>query len=105
MTGSPHGTPPALLHNFKHNKVVHERVVLLTVQTADEPHVADAERVTVTPLESGFFRVQARFGFKERAPRHQLLQAAAQPGGRAGHASRAVGRLTRPAKARAWASR
>jgi KUP system potassium uptake protein len=65
MTGNADGTPPALLHNFKHNKVVHERVVLLTVQTADEPHVADDERVTVMALEGGFFRVRARFGFME----------------------------------------
>ncbi len=65
MTGNADGTPPALLHNFKHNKVVHERVVLLTVQTADEPHVSDKERVTVNQLESGFYRVRARFGFME----------------------------------------
>lgn len=65
MTGNADGTPPALLHNFKHNKVVHERVVLLTVQTADEPHVNDTERVTLSALESGFYRVRARFGFME----------------------------------------
>ena len=65
MTGNADGTPPALLHNFKHNKIVHERVVLLTVQTADEPHVAESERMTVSALESGFFRVRAHFGFME----------------------------------------
>jgi KUP system potassium uptake protein len=65
MTGSADGTPPALLHNFKHNKVVHERVVLLTVQTAEAPHVPEAERVVVTRLHEGFWRVQARFGFME----------------------------------------
>ncbi|MDP1826112.1 MAG: potassium transporter Kup [Archangium sp.] len=80
MTGSAEGTPPALLHNFKHNKVVHERVVLLTVQTADEPHVADAERVTVTPLESGFFRVRARFGFMETPGVPGLMRQLAQHG-------------------------
>ena len=80
MTGSADGTPPALLHNFKHNKVVHERVLLLTVQTADEPHVPEAERVTVTKLESGFYRVQARFGFMETPGVPALMQKLAQSG-------------------------
>jgi KUP system potassium uptake protein len=78
MTGNASGTPPALLHNFKHNKVVHERVVLLTVQTTDTPHVGDAERLTVTRLEHGFVRVVARFGFMESPSVPQLLQGLAQ---------------------------
>lgn len=80
MTGSADGTPPALLHNFKHNKVVHERVVLLTVQTADEPHVPETERVSVTKLESGFYRVRARFGFMETPGVPALMQTLAQAG-------------------------
>ncbi|MFT3712130.1 MAG: potassium transporter Kup [Archangium sp.] len=80
MTGNASGTPPALLHNFKHNKVVHERVVLLTVQTTDTPHVAQEERLTVTPLEHGFVRVVARFGFMQSPEVPGLLQAFAQNG-------------------------
>jgi KUP system potassium uptake protein len=80
MTGNADGTPPALLHNFKHNKVVHERVVLLTVQTAEEPHVSEKDRVSVTPLESGFFRVKARFGFMETPGVPDLMRKLAQAG-------------------------
>ncbi len=80
MTGNADGTPPALLHNFKHNKVVHARVILLTVQTADEPHVRDEERLTATPMESGFFRVRAHFGFMETPAVPVLLQKLAQAG-------------------------
>jgi KUP system potassium uptake protein len=65
MTGNADGTPPALLHNFKHNKVIHERVVLVTVQTADTPHVPNEERLVVSELSQGFFRAHARFGFME----------------------------------------
>ncbi len=80
MTGSADGTPPPLLHNFKHNKVVHARVILLTVQTADEPHVPDAERLTTTPMSNGFFRARARFGFMETPEVPVLLQKLAQAG-------------------------
>ena len=80
MTGSADGTPPALLHNYKHNKVVHQRVVLLTVQTAEEPHVPDEERLTVTPLEAGFFRVRARFGFMETPGIPGLMRKLSQAG-------------------------
>lgn len=80
MTGAASGTPPALLHNFKHNKVVHERVVLLTVETNDVPHVADEEHLTVTPLEHGFVRVVARFGFMQSPAVPELLPALARKG-------------------------
>lgn len=66
LTGNPQGVPPALLHNLKHNKVLHERVVLLTVAAADVPFVADEERVTLSKLGESFYRVLARFGFKEK---------------------------------------
>ena len=48
-----------------HNKVLHERVVLLTVVTEDVPYVPDAERVRVQPLDFGFYRVLVRYGFKD----------------------------------------
>ncbi len=65
MTSNSDGTPPTLLHNLQHNKILHERIVLLTVVTQDSPVVAVEDRLTVTPLQQGFFRVRARFGFTE----------------------------------------
>ncbi|HET7274089.1 MAG TPA: potassium transporter Kup [Longimicrobiaceae bacterium] len=65
MYGNPEGTPPALLHNLKHNKVLHERVVLLAVTTEDYPYVSDDERVEVEPLGKEIYRITAHFGFAE----------------------------------------
>jgi len=65
MSGNPHGTPLALLHNIKHNRVLHERVILLTMATMDEPHVSPENRVTVEELRAGIYRVVAHFGFMQ----------------------------------------
>ncbi|HVB39221.1 MAG TPA: potassium transporter Kup [Vicinamibacterales bacterium] len=65
MTGSPDGVPMALQHNLRHNKVLHERVLLLTVLTEDIPRVPRDERVEVQPLEAGFYRVTAHYGFMQ----------------------------------------
>jgi KUP system potassium uptake protein len=65
MTGSESGVPPVLLHHLKHNKVLHEHVVLLSVKTADVPEVSKRKRVTVTSLGNGFHRVVATFGFMQ----------------------------------------
>ncbi len=65
MTGSGAGVPPTLIHNLRHNKVLHASVVLLTVVTRDIPVVADADRVIVEPLGSGFFKVTLQYGFSE----------------------------------------
>jgi KUP system potassium uptake protein len=65
MTGSGAGVPPTLIHNLRHNKVLHASVVLLTVTTEDVPVVADDRRVDVESLGSGFFRVTLRYGFME----------------------------------------
>jgi KUP system potassium uptake protein len=65
LTGQTTGTPPALLHNLKHNRVVHERNIFLTVQTEEIPHVAEAERSTVEELGHGFYRAIARYGFMQ----------------------------------------
>ena len=67
MTSNPRGTPPALLHNFLHNHVVHERVLLLTILVEEMAHVRDDERVRVEPLEHGFTRIVAHYGFMETA--------------------------------------
>jgi KUP system potassium uptake protein len=65
MTSEPEGAPVVLLHHLKHNKVLHEQVVLLSVQTAEVPEVASDERIEIEPLGQGFFRVQASYGFME----------------------------------------
>jgi KUP system potassium uptake protein len=65
MYGNPEGTPPALLHSLKHYKVLHEQVVLLTIETEEVPHVPRAERVTAEALGHGFFRIVLHYGFME----------------------------------------
>jgi KUP system potassium uptake protein len=65
LTRNPAAVPPALLHNLLHNKVLHERVVLMSLTVRDVPHVAEAERVQVEGLENNFFRVRASYGFKD----------------------------------------
>jgi len=65
MTSSASGVPHALLHNLKHNKVLHERVILLTVRIEDVPYVSDEKRVDQRDYGSGFYRVVLRYGFME----------------------------------------
>ncbi|MEW5927856.1 MAG: potassium transporter Kup [Gemmatimonadota bacterium] len=65
MYGNPAGTPPALLHNLVHNKVLHERVVFLTVETEEVPTLLDEQRSEVTDLGTGMFRIVLRYGFTE----------------------------------------
>ncbi len=66
MTGDIDTVPLALLHNLKHNKVLHERVILMQVLTVDVPRVADTRRVEVRRLGKGFHAVIARYGFMEQ---------------------------------------
>jgi KUP system potassium uptake protein len=65
MTSSASGVPHALLHNLKHNKVLHERVVLLTVRIENVPYVAEEKRLETKDYGAGFFRVLLRYGFME----------------------------------------
>lgn len=65
MTATTEGVPAALLHNLKHNQTVHERTLLATVTTAETPYVPDSERVTLTDLGSGFYRLIIRYGFMQ----------------------------------------
>jgi KUP system potassium uptake protein len=67
MTSSPEGVPHALLHNLKHNKILHERVILLTVKIADEPYIAEADRILKEDLGQGFHRIVIRYGFMQDA--------------------------------------
>lgn len=65
LTSRPDGVPHALLHNLKHNKVLHERVILLTIDVGDVPYVDDAERLELKDLGRGFHRMKLRYGFME----------------------------------------
>ena len=65
MTSSAVGVPHALLHNIKHNKVLHERILLLTVRIEDVPYVTGGKRMTTEDLGQGFYRVVLRYGFME----------------------------------------
>jgi len=65
MTSSASGVPHALLHNLKHNKVLHERVILLTVKIQDVPYVPEAKRVETQDYTAGFYRVIIHYGFME----------------------------------------
>jgi KUP system potassium uptake protein len=65
MTTSAEGVPHSLLHNLKHNKVIHERVILLTVKIEDEPFVDADKAFELKELGSGFFRLLVRYGFMQ----------------------------------------
>ncbi|MDB5717387.1 MAG: potassium transporter [Sphingomonas bacterium] len=65
MTSASDGVPHALLHNLKHNKVLHDRVILLTVKIEDVPYVDAATRTTLEDLDQGFYRMIVRYGFME----------------------------------------
>jgi KUP system potassium uptake protein len=64
MTPNPLGVPHAMLHNLKHNKVLHEKVIFVTVKIEDIPYVPIEERVKVESLPYNFYRVTVRYGFK-----------------------------------------
>ena len=80
MTAQPTGTPPALAHNLRCNKVLHDHVVLLTVTTAQRPHVADEDRVSVEPLGHELFNVRVQYGFMEDPDVPSALLQARQQG-------------------------
>jgi KUP system potassium uptake protein len=81
MSGNRFGTPLALLHNLKHNKVLHEQVVLLTVRTEEVPYLANArDRVAVENLDEGFWRAQVHFGFMEKPDVPAALESVKQTG-------------------------
>jgi KUP system potassium uptake protein len=63
MVGDPEMTPPAMLHNTQHNKVLHEKIVILTVITKDIPTVANVDRVKIEKLDKDFYKIVAKYGF------------------------------------------
>jgi KUP system potassium uptake protein len=80
LTSDPEFTPTALLHNLKHNKVLHERNVILTVQTGDTPRVPESERVRMVPLSEHFSRVTLKFGYMEQPNVPKALAVARKQG-------------------------
>lgn len=65
MTLSPEGTPPTLLHHIKHNHMLHEKVVLLSIRSIDSPNVPADERIKLDDLGQGFYRVVATYGYMQ----------------------------------------
>jgi KUP system potassium uptake protein len=80
MTREPEGAPVVLLHHLKHNKVLHEKVILLSVLSEEVPEIPDAERMKVAKLSQGFFRITARYGFMESTDVPAILARAASEG-------------------------
>ena len=74
LTGDPHAAPTSMLHNLKHNKVMHERNILLNIKTADTPRVARHDRVTVERISDHFIRIIARYGFMETPSVPKILE-------------------------------
>ncbi len=80
MSGNPEATPPALLHNWRHNHVLHERVILLSVHTAEQPRVPRSEKISIEKLGDGFFQVILSHGFMESPNVPRGLRMARQKG-------------------------
>lgn len=74
MTLSPVGTPPTLLHHIKHNHILHQQVVLLSIIVKDAPLVGRGERIKLTNLGLGFYRVEAYYGFMQKPDVPQLMK-------------------------------
>lgn len=66
LTGTPNVVPHALLHNLKHNKVLHERNLLVTVNFAEVPYISEEMRFETEALDKGFYRIRLNYGFKEQ---------------------------------------
>ena len=75
MSAAPDGVPHALLHNLMHNRVLHERVVFVTVINREIPWVAESERVSVEPLGHNCYRILVRYGFKDTVDLPGALEA------------------------------
>src|SRR5438067_3669088 len=80
LTSDPDFAPASLLHNLKHNKVLHEQNIVLTIVTADTPRTDEDERVQITPISQRFTRVALRFGFMEQPNVPKALAVARKQG-------------------------
>ena len=80
LTSRPEGVPSALLHNIKHNEVLHARNILVTVMTAEAPYIADADRLEVIDLGHSFYRVLVRYGFMDQPDIPKALEICGKKG-------------------------
>ena len=80
MNGTASKTPAAFRHNLEHNKVLHERVVFVTVKTQQVPHVPEADRLEMEAFGSGFYRVKVNYGFMDAPDIPRALEGAARYG-------------------------
>jgi KUP system potassium uptake protein len=80
MTLSPEGVPSTLLHHVKHSQVLHEHVVLLTIQSADVPKIEDDRRVNLQAFGQGFYRLTALYGYMETPHMPRIMKLAAKTG-------------------------
>jgi KUP system potassium uptake protein len=80
MNGTASKTPPALRHNLEHNKVLHSRVVFVTVKTQQVPYIPEAQRLEVEDLGGGLYRVKVYYGFMEKPKIPEALEDAAKHG-------------------------
>ncbi|HET7566118.1 MAG TPA: potassium transporter Kup [Gemmatimonadaceae bacterium] len=80
MTSDIAGAPVVLLHHLKHNKVLHEQVLLLSIITADVPEIPSTERTTIEPLNEGFYRVIARYGFMQTPNVKEVMRSCERAG-------------------------
>jgi len=80
MTSAKEGAPVVLLHHLKHNKMLHQRVVLMSITSEEVPEVPPEERLEVDDLGQGFYRVAARYGFMETPNVKQILSLCARHG-------------------------
>ncbi|WP_319586667.1 KUP/HAK/KT family potassium transporter [uncultured Desulfobulbus sp.] len=74
MSISPEGIPHTLLHHFKHNEALHERILLLSILAAETPTVALEDRVSIEDLGLGFYRIKARYGFMETPALPEIIE-------------------------------
>jgi KUP system potassium uptake protein len=79
MSGNPIGTPPALRHNVVHNKVLHETVVILSVETVETPHLDSQERISIEEVGEGFWRILIKYGFMEEPDVPRALATVTKP--------------------------
>jgi len=80
MTSDPEGAPPVLLHHMKHNKVLHEKVIIMSIQTENIPQVPESEQVDFKELGNKFYLVTASYGFMQSPDVPAVLQALAMKG-------------------------
>lgn len=74
LTGDPYSAPTSMMHNLKHNRVMHERNILLSIRTVDTPRVPRHERISIERISDNFLRIVARYGFMETPSVPKILE-------------------------------